>query len=550
LKTRFSSARLTLAVIPVGLFAASVILTREHGPYYQRNNLDPEYNYLLNSLSLLTLHAPTHNDHPGVTLQILGAAVEWLKWFGGFLLGSRQSLSESVLSQPESYLHAMNVVLNVLLSGALYWSAIAVYRLSKSLSAPIVLQVTLLVYHQSFLALPRVSPEPLLMAEGLALMALLAPAVFVAQDGEVAKEPRLAGAAGAFFGLGLMTKITFAPWAAVVLLFPYKSQRRRFFTAAAATVLILLLPVATRIPYMMSWFTSLLTHAGAYGTGPVGLPAAHALATNLFWLWLNEPPFFVLLSLYVGILVLLLLFRPQDAQLRGPVRESARRLLLAGIVAMVAAIAMVTKHLVEVRYLLPALVLTAFVNSALCALALQSELYKPAARWLCVAGSVALVGVGLARNGPFLRRWVEVARMDQRDIAQVRALEDRLSGCEIIGSYAPSLPIYALAFGGDYSGGVHRNTLEKLYPGAIHYDPYGKQFLSFGFNQKIEDVQRMVRSGKCVLLESDPLDAAAVNTLRASDGIDLATLMTSANPFRPTVPTAVYQLHPASELNR
>jgi hypothetical protein len=56
----------------------------------------------------LTLHAPKHNDHPGVTLQILGAAVEWLKWFGGFLLSSRQSLNESVLSQPESYLHAMN----------------------------------------------------------------------------------------------------------------------------------------------------------------------------------------------------------------------------------------------------------------------------------------------------------------------------------------------------------------------------------------------------------------------------------------------------------
>jgi hypothetical protein len=549
---RFSSARLTLAIIPVGLLAASVILTREHGPYYQRNNFDPEYNYLLNSLSLLTLHAPTHNDHPGVTLQILGAAVEWLKWFGGFLLSSHQSLSESVLSQPESYLHAMNVVLNVLLSGALYWSANVVYRLSKSLSAPILLQLTLLVYHQSFLALPRVSPEPLLMAEGLALMALLAPAVLVAREGEVAKEPRLAGAAGAFFGLGLMTKITFAPWAAVVLLFPYKSQRRRFFTAAAATVLILLLPVATRIPYMMSWFTSLLLHAGAYGTGPVGLPAVHAFATNLFFLWLNEPPFFVLLSLYVGILVLLLLFglfRPHDAQLRDPVRESARRLLLAGIVAMVAAIAMVTKHLVDVRYLLPALVLTAFVNSALCALALQSELHRPAARWLCVAVSVAFVGVGLARNGPFLRRWVEVARMDQRYIAQVRSLEDR-SGCEIIGSYAPSLPIYALAFGSDYSGGVHRNTLEKLYPGAIHYDPYGRQFLSFGFNQKIEDVQRMVRSGKCVLLESDPLDAAAVNALRASDGIDLATLMTSANPFPRTEPTVVYRLHPAGELNR
>ena len=93
-------------------------------------------------------------------------------------------------------------------------------------------------------------------------------------------------------------------------------------------------------------------------------------------------------------------------------------------------------------------------------------------------------------------------------------------------------------------------VLNVLPSGAIHYDPYGRQFLSFGYNQKIEDVQRMVRSGKCVLLESDPLDAAVVNALRASDGINLTTLMTSANPFRPTVPTTVYRLHPAGELNR
>ena len=38
-----------LAVIPVGLFAVGVLLKHEHGPYYLRNNFDPEYNYLLNS---------------------------------------------------------------------------------------------------------------------------------------------------------------------------------------------------------------------------------------------------------------------------------------------------------------------------------------------------------------------------------------------------------------------------------------------------------------------------------------------------------------------
>ena len=252
----------------MGLFAAGVLLKHEHGPYYLRNNFDPEYNYLLNSLSLLTWHAPRHNDHPGVTLQLLGAAVEWLKWLGSFLFGNRKSLSDSVLSRPESYLRMMNLVLNVLLGCALYWSASAVYRVSKSLASAMLLQGTVVVYHQTFLALPRVSPEPLLIAIGLGLMAVLAPVV-LAEEGDAVSDPRLATTAGAVFGLGLMTKVTFAPWAAVVLLFSQKSHRRRFLMAACATVLILLLPIATRIPHMASWFTLLATHSGSYGEGPV-----------------------------------------------------------------------------------------------------------------------------------------------------------------------------------------------------------------------------------------------------------------------------------------
>jgi len=538
-----SSSKLTLAVIPVGLFAAGVLLKHEHGPYYLRNNFDPEYNYLFNSLSLLTLHAPRHNDHPGVTLQILGAAVEWLKWLGCFLLGNRQSLSDSVLSRPESYLRTMNLVLNVLLGGALYWSASAIYKVSKSLPSAMLLQGTVVMYHQTFLALPRVSPEQLVVAIGLALMAVLAPVV-LAEEGNAVNELRLATTAGALFGLGLMTKVTFAPWVAVVLLFSQKSYRKRFLMAAVATVLILLLPIATRIPHMASWFTSLATHSGSYGQGPVGLPAAHVLATSLFLLWQEESPFFWLFGLYLALLILLSLFRLQGDAARVRVRRAALRLLLAGVIAIVAATAMVTKH-TETRYLLPALILTTFVNSTFCALALHSEFDRPAARWLCLAVVTAFLGIGLVRNEPFLRRWVDKSRSDQRSIAQVRTLEGRLSGCEIIGSYAPSLPIYALAFGSDYSGGVHWNALQKLYPGVIHYDPFGRRFLSFAFDQKIDDVKQMVKRGKCVLIESDPLDESTFNVFRLRDGIELETLTIVGNPFPPSEPTALYRLRPA-----
>ena len=65
---------------------------------------------------------------------------------------------------------------------------------------------------------------------------------------------------------------------------------------------------------MMSWFTLLATHSGSYGEGPVGLPAAHVLATSLFLLWQEEPPFFWFLGLYVALLILLFFFRAQGAR--------------------------------------------------------------------------------------------------------------------------------------------------------------------------------------------------------------------------------------------
>src|ERR1700689_1427704 len=96
-------ATFALAVIPAALFGLSIILTNSHGPYYLRNNFDPEYIYLLNSLSLLKFHTPAHTDHPGTTLQLLGAGLVWLQWLGRSLLIQRQPLSDSVLSHPEEY---------------------------------------------------------------------------------------------------------------------------------------------------------------------------------------------------------------------------------------------------------------------------------------------------------------------------------------------------------------------------------------------------------------------------------------------------------------
>jgi hypothetical protein len=515
---RISSAKLTLAAIPVVLFAASLICTHARGPFYLRNNFDPEYIYLLNSLSVLNLHAPAHTDHPGTTLQLLGAVILWLQWLGRSVLHPGQSLNESVLAHPEEYLRGINLVLNVLIGWALFGSAWAVYRLSNSFAAALLLQATVLIYLQTFLAVTGVSPEPLLIATCLALMIPLTPFV-LGPEGVRANGKRLAILAGVISGFGVITKVTFFPLVAVILLFPQKAQKWRFAVAAVVSSIVFLLPVATRLPAMSSWFTSLLTHEGHYGTGRVGIPGAHELFANFLLLWRDEPVFFCLLVLYVAALFF--------------VRDRAKTLLLAACIAVLAETAIVVKH-PSTHYLLPALILTAFVNSALFARRFEMR------RWT-LAALLALIGIGVVHNLSALRVWTDSVRTDRQNLASLFAMKDRLKGCQIIGSYRSSLELYALSFASDYSAAVHRETLEKLYPHALHYDPFSHRFLNFAYGEKTEDVKRQLSSGQCVLVEGTPLDASSLKRF-ADQGIRFETLMTSPNPISTLDETALYRL--------
>jgi len=538
---RLRKAKLILATIPAGLFCLCLILIKHHGPYFLRNNFDPDYAYLLNSLSLLRFQTPGHTDHPGTTLQLLGAVVVLFKWLWTSLFVHRQALTDSVLSHPEEYLRAINIVLDVLISVALYCSAWTVYRLSNSLPAALVLQGSVFVYMQTFLALFRVSPEPLLIAAGLALMVPLAPVVL--RRGSGANENMLAVAAGAIFGFGLITKVTFAPWMAAILLFPKKTQKRRFGITAAVAALVFLLPVTARFAAMSSWFTSLLTHAGHYGKGRVGIPDANVLAANLVSLWQVEPALFWFLGVYAIVLLALPIFRKQGA----PLPDGVRPLLLAGCTAITAEVILVTKH-PAFHYLLPALVLTAFVNSALWALLPRPSLGTLQIRQVILVPLIAVIGIGLVRNWAGFQWWMGAARTDRQNIAELHAVEERLLGCRVMGSYRSSLKVYALAFGNGSSAGVHGSALEKLYPAAINYDPFGDRFWPWSFmngeNDADADVKRLVSNGQCVLMEATPLEASTL-ARRAKDGIRFEALFTAANPILPSAPTTLYRLEGA-----
>ena len=128
-------ARGLLLVIPAVLFLVACLLADARGPYSIGANWEADYPYLLNSLNILLFHAPGHVDHPGTTVQLIGAVVVFLKWLSGCLLGDAASLQLDVLSHPEEFLQAIHVTISALI-GALVFSPVGGYTVSRDLSSP------------------------------------------------------------------------------------------------------------------------------------------------------------------------------------------------------------------------------------------------------------------------------------------------------------------------------------------------------------------------------------------------------------------------------
>src|SRR5208283_1003935 len=183
---------LALLIIPSALFILSVVMVKAQGPWGAYNRSDPEYCYLLNSLNLLTFHIPFHIDHPGTSLQEFGAVIVFCKWILASLTGGWTSIQRAVLSQPDDYLWAIHQGIILILCAAVFFAGLRLSAASRSLPAALVLQLTVFLFSQTLIALPRISPEPFLVATGFALMIPLIPGL-LGQERNLARASFAAG---------------------------------------------------------------------------------------------------------------------------------------------------------------------------------------------------------------------------------------------------------------------------------------------------------------------------------------------------------------------
>ena len=256
-----------LALAAVAVIILPILLRPVVRPYYGAANFDPAYRYLLNALNILTGMSPGHTDHPGTTLQTLGAGVVGATWLLSRIFGATKlPLVDAVLIDPEHYLRSINFVLTVAIAAALLVFSCRLRDAAGGTRWGLLAQCSLLASPSVLIALQAVTPETLLIATMLVAATVVIPAAF---DGQEQRSGRRAAVTGAILGFVLATKLTAVPWLLLVFLFRGWKRWTLAVACAGSAFLICTAPIWPQYPQMILWWWDLAIHSGDYGSGEV-----------------------------------------------------------------------------------------------------------------------------------------------------------------------------------------------------------------------------------------------------------------------------------------
>jgi hypothetical protein len=490
-------------VVPIGIaiavIAAGLLLGQWFGPFYGTFRFDPAYAYLFNGLGLLQGLTPGHTDHPGTTIQELAAVTILFRWLITFLAGSRQSVADSVLSQPEAYLATINFVLLAVCAAA---TALGVLFLMRRTGRfwPALLAPALMICSPSLMeSLIDVKPEPLLMALAILVVLLASPSVQPHQKEARFVRPMLLGFV---LGAGIVTKITFAPLTLFVLALPGIVSVALAGFAAAFAMAFFTLPIWPQLGAMLSWHRRLLTHQGPYGYGPAGLPPVASLADGAWSLLYAEPIFLVAIAV-LGMAVVLLL---RDNSERGLWRRS----FLIGFVVILCQLTITSPRPVP-RYLVPSLgVIFMLVPLAAHFLIKRTDragMLAATAGALVTFGFVAWSGIGAMR--------ADIAN-GQRAAVELQQLTEAANdaNCRLLPYYRFGALRYAMLFGNDFTiRFAYGEVLDRLYPGYAAFNIWAKSIEGFAGYRDDAFANRLIATGQPVcLIGSEELNVQRIDT--------------------------------------
>jgi hypothetical protein len=460
---------LALLLLPAALAAASFSLRDASGPYWLSTNLDPTYPYLFNSLNVANLRAPAHTDHPGTPVQLAGAAVIRLHNPSA----DEPTTARAVLSAPELYARRINdalilvCALCVLAAGWLVCASGGGGAAGGGgLAAGLLVQASPFLFLVGLVGLVGLRPESFL----LALSVLLGAASLVVALGGGAGRVASAVALGVIVGLGVATKLTFAPLVLLPLaVLPGRRSRAVLLAAALAAFLFAVSPVlaAGRVPDAFRLVAGVATRTDYHAHGATGALGFKQYAWSVFNLGASNLLFSCVVA--AGLLLLASDFR---RLLAGDLRHRA---LLAACVAQIAQLLVVATY-PNGLYLVPAAGLLG-CNLALVYLILRARF---GGRRVLRASLLLVAALVAFAQFAGLRAMREGARARVGMVEELRRrLGTEFGAARVVEYWGASSPTWALKFGLEWNGGRYATLVEETHPGRVFYNPWTRQFSTF-----------------------------------------------------------------------
>ena len=486
---RVAGSALLFLVIPVVFFVAVAQLTRAKGPQWLAFSFENPYNYLMNSLLLVTGRTPSSIEHPGTTTQVFGAMVLRVS-----SMKSADDLVTSVLQNPEKNIQTLHRALLTLTAMILWLGPWITASLLRNLIVGLLIQMPCLFY-QTLLDFGTLFGSDLMVVP-FSVIAICCCTLLVAPSSypqslqillgitdrsthsgstRFTAIPLIATIAGLVCAFGMVTKLDFFPLVLVSLVCCQSSRNLVAFAVAFLLgLLFALLPIYSQLPRLVSWCFGLVIHSDVYASGPIGLPSPAVYFSSLRDL-LDSAPLLLIVQVVTVILLTIASFIPAQPRL---VRPVSLRLGWAVFVAQLISLLTVAKHPAE-HYLIP-LCITTGLNLVLVLFAFQSgeeSVVRRAIGWLALA---SLLVVGLTnfvqetptRCADLRKKTADFLRLYKH--AQEIAINNRR-----VDYFFSDSPEYALCYGNDFAAKAFGQQLSNLYPDRLFFEMFTARFETF-----------------------------------------------------------------------
>jgi hypothetical protein len=510
-----------LLILPAVLVFTAAILHYAYGPYWMGYNSDPEYLYLISSLSLVESKHTSTIGNPGTTLQILGAAT--MKISHALNLSGKDNLESAVLKNPEFYLTVINIVLIIFNTMLLFIIGLVSFNLTKNIWPSLLLQFS--PFFSTFMlthGLTRISPEPILLFSGLLFVLILVKMVLSKNFSESAHWYMIALALVS--GFGIATKLTFVPLL-IIPLFVLPTFRNKILFLFFSVISFVLCgwPIISQYEILFNWYYSIITHTGFYGLGNRGILDTGTYLQNIVNLFLGNPLFFLIWLFSAGFILMFGWFSLVSKKLTKKETWQDRYFmtLAAVTVAQLCSILIIAKHPAE-RYLLPVMTLSGFMLF-LIFLYLQRLNYfsRHNINKFIFFIIIFFIFSSVSRVVDIKNVFMNELQIKQESLAIYDTLENKYKNYLKISYSLPgsrsSSPLDALAFGNFFiANGLYSESLQKIYGEAYFYNVFNGKFNTWRREFSIEDIISKGHSDR-VIFHGPPIREHGNKIVCASD---------------------------------